>query len=151
MAVTLSALCIGRSLPLPPGRFVVLISVKGWVNPRALVRPEGLGQLENLMISSGMEPATFRLVLHSASTNDATACPSFSLYKVVFENRSNGNTWVKNLLPLLYFSAQEWRPIISDGVMWLWTLSASVHFCDEFPIVFVDGRVSNPSMFSVKL
>jgi hypothetical protein len=37
-----------------------------------MVRLEGLGQFKNPMTSSGIEPATFRLV---ASTNYATAFP----------------------------------------------------------------------------
>jgi hypothetical protein len=44
MAVRLSALHAGR--PLPPGRFLVLISVRVWVDPRAIVRLEELGELE---------------------------------------------------------------------------------------------------------
>jgi hypothetical protein len=46
----------------PPGRFLVLISVTDCVDPRARVRLTGLGQLKNAMTSSGIEPATFRLV-----------------------------------------------------------------------------------------
>jgi hypothetical protein len=45
MAVRLSVSHAGCSLP--PGRFLVLISVRGCVDPRAIVRLEGLGQLEN--------------------------------------------------------------------------------------------------------
>jgi hypothetical protein len=58
MAVKLSALCRLS----PPGRFLVLISVRGGVDPRAIVRLEGLGQLKNPMISTGIEHATFRIV-----------------------------------------------------------------------------------------
>jgi hypothetical protein len=49
----LSAFPVGRSLP--PGRFLVLISVRGWVNTRAIVRLKGLDQLKNLVTSSGIE------------------------------------------------------------------------------------------------
>jgi hypothetical protein len=60
MAVSLSALRAGR--PLPPGRFSVLIYVRGLVDPKAIVRLEELGKLKNRMTSSGIENATFRLV-----------------------------------------------------------------------------------------
>jgi hypothetical protein len=60
MAVSLSALSAGR--PLPPGRFLVLVSVTGCVDPRTIVRLEGLGQLKNPMTLSKIESETFRLV-----------------------------------------------------------------------------------------
>jgi hypothetical protein len=60
MAVRLSASCAGR--PLTPGRFLVLISVRGGVDPRAVVQLEELDQVKNPVTSSGIEPATFGLV-----------------------------------------------------------------------------------------
>jgi hypothetical protein len=63
-ATPTKASALGAGRPLSPGRILVLISVTGWVDPRAIVRLEGLGKLKkkNPMTSSGIEPATFQLV-----------------------------------------------------------------------------------------
>jgi hypothetical protein len=51
-----------RALPPPPsqqGKHLVLFSVRGLVNPRAIVRLERLGQLINVMTPEGIETASF--------------------------------------------------------------------------------------------
>jgi len=43
---------------------LVLVSVRGWVEPRAIVRPEGISNRKTWMPPLGIEPVNFQVVAH---------------------------------------------------------------------------------------
>jgi hypothetical protein len=79
----LSALCTGRLYPQEIS--LVLISVTGRVNPRAILRPEGLREWIVPAKPWGIDPATFRFVAQWSSSTTKR----ISQTKVTSDTRDN--------------------------------------------------------------
>jgi len=112
-----------RPLFTPQQILLVLISVRGWVDTRAIMRSEGLCKWKFPVTPLGIEPATFRFVAQHLN-HCATAVP------IIIE-------WLNILVP-------QWRkPFSFLGVFAYWRKALVSFVMSVCPHVSLDGSPWN--------
>ena len=122
--VRLSALGIGRLYPQEI--FLVLISVRSWVNSRVIVWPEGLCQRKILMTPSTIDPATFGLLVQCLNQLHHCVKTSFTWW-VWIKPRFPGQSTRNHITTVIGLAWKVWKNCkshISDSV----TIQGPLHY-----------------------